>query len=456
MLSFFLRLLPLLLVIHITNGCRRNSQCASGWCEGGRFWRDGICKAKRKDLQPCHNRDSNSCESGICSHGRCGITRCQASSCNTDAHCSPDKWCKGAYAACRGKCQPKKPDGESCYNNDGGKCRSGICKCGTCGNGCSHDYFKLRKGLRCVQSQTFNEFDESKCKKAAKELGLTYGGSYYNNKEVPGCIFDHGSRGKVFFIKKSWRYLAHPKFSRNYAEICKRFKMTIGRKCNRKHNYVGRNRITDNAVCRIAAQELGLVFVYRKLGTRTYSSIKAEESWRYNRRYPNDIPKCTFINDGKSQVKFDITDWSGTSTKYTEICRGWEWNRGYDTSQRPYIRQRVDGVACGTHNDCLNGVCTCGVCGFPGFYCGQYGLESQANFCADIDHTSYRHICNGTKQDCIVKGKKKCSKDAKCYGLMYHAGSWTPHFKGLMMCTSRKMTQLRTMHGWTTYMLKLK
>ena len=34
--------------------------------------------------------------------------------------------------------------------------------------------------------------------------------------------------------------------------------MTIGRKCNRKHNYVGRNRITDNAVCRIAAQELGL------------------------------------------------------------------------------------------------------------------------------------------------------------------------------------------------------
>ena len=59
------------------------------------------------------------------------------------------------------------------------------------------------------------------------------------------------------------------------------------------------------------------------------------------------------------------------------------------------------------------------------------------------------NICNGQKNDCVAKGKAKCSKDKKCFGIMYNAASWGPHFKGVKVCASRRMAKKG---DWFTYL----
>ena len=65
----------------------------------------------------------------------------------------------------------------------------------------------------------------------------------------------------------------------------------------------------------------------------------------------------------------------------------------------------------------------------------------EGKFCKDINDLDYRNICDGSKDDCVLKGKEKCSKDPNCYGIMYNDHSWTAHFKGVMTCTSMALVE---------------
>ena len=58
-------------------------------------------------------------------------------------------------------------------------------------------------------------------------------------------------------------------------------------------------------------------------------------------------------------------------------------------------------------------------------------------------------ICDGSKLDCVAKGKEKCTLDPNCFGIMYHGGSWSPYFKGVRLCTSKK---LEPKGDWNVYM----
>ena len=82
----------------------------------------------------------------------------------------------------------------------------------------------------------------------------------------------------------------------------------------------------------------------------------------------------------------------------------------------------------------------------------KYEGEVTSDYCADnSDPEEYKNICDGTKNDCVVKGKAKCSNDVKCMGIMYNAASWGPYYKGVKVCTSRRMTKKG---DWFTYLKK--
>ena len=51
------------------------------------------------------------------------------------------------------------------------------------------------------------------------------------------------------------------------------------------------------------------------------------------------------------------------------------------------------------------------------------------------DSYDEKNICNGTKIDCVKKGKEKCMSDRKCYGIMYNWW-WAKKEKGVKICTS--------------------
>ena len=52
-------------------------------------------------------------------------------------------------------------------------------------------------------------------------------------------------------------------------------------------------------------------------------------------------------------------------------------------------------------------------------------------FCKN--HYDNKNICDGTKNDCVLKGKEMCHPH--CYGIMYNSG-WASAFKGVKVCTS--------------------
>ena len=51
------------------------------------------------------------------------------------------------------------------------------------------------------------------------------------------------------------------------------------------------------------------------------------------------------------------------------------------------------------------------------------------------DQLSEEDICNGSKNDCLMKGKEICMSDRKCYGIMYN-GLWSHANSGVKICTS--------------------
>ena len=69
--------------------------------------------------------------------------------------------------------------------------------------------------------------------------------------------------------------------------------------------------------------------------------------------------------------------------------------------------------------------------------CHEYD-ETRVDWCAD--HYDLYNICNGSRNDCLKKGKAKCDKDWACHGIMFHAG-WARSHKGVKVCKSQRMTR---------------
>ena len=81
--------------------------------------------------------------------------------------------------------------------------------------------------------------------------------------------------------------------------------------------------------------------------------------------------------------------------------------------------------------------------------CKAYREEITTEWCADhADNDDYMGICDGSKRDCVARGKEKCTLDPDCFGIMYHGGSWGPHYKGVKVC---KSTILETKGDWDVY-----
>ena len=83
--------------------------------------------------------------------------------------------------------------------------------------------------------------------------------------------------------------------------------------------------------------------------------------------------------------------------------------------------------------------------------CVGYQEEVTAYWCDDNsdcngDYKDYKGICNGSKTDCVAKGKEKCLSDPSCFGIMYHAGA-----KALKVCTSKRLV-VKPERDWDVYM----
>ena len=59
-------------------------------------------------------------------------------------------------------------------------------------------------------------------------------------------------------------------------------------------------------------------------------------------------------------------------------------------------------------------------------------------------------MCDGTKNDCVLKGKEMCQSDPNCYGIMYNSG-WTSNFKGVKVCTSSTL-QEKPEKDWSVFL----
>ena len=138
-------LYSLLTLVSIVQNCRKNSDCASGWCEGGTFWKSGRCDPKRGDGEACRKSwnsqcDDNSCRAGYSTCGVCGKAG-NGNTCSSNSDCSTG-WCSGQVTwSCRGKCSspPDVSDGQPCRKGWNGHCDDNTCKskfstCGICGN----------------------------------------------------------------------------------------------------------------------------------------------------------------------------------------------------------------------------------------------------------------------------------------------------------------------------------
>ena len=51
------------------------------------------------------------------------------------------------------------------------------------------------------------------------------------------------------------------------------------------------------------------------------------------------------------------------------------------------------------------------------------------------DHYDIHDICDGTKSDCVKKGKEICLSDSDCFGIMYNY-EWDHWKYGVKICTS--------------------
>ena len=66
------------------------------------------------------------------------------------------------------------------------------------------------------------------------------------------------------------------------------------------------------------------------------------------------------------------------------------------------------------------------------------------------DNYDNQNICDGTKNDCVSKGKEICWLDLNCYGIMYNS-AWSSGKKGVKMCTSSTL-QEKPQKDWSVFM----
>ena len=72
--------------------------------------------------------------------------------------------------------------------------------------------------------------------------------------------------------------------------------------------------------------------------------------------------------------------------------------------------------------------------------------------CKDVVSLSeYKNICDGSKTDCVLKGKEKCHSDPSCLGVMYNGASWGPHFKGVKVCKTKTLIA-KPGKDWSVYL----
>ena len=64
---------------------------------------------------------------------------------------------------------------------------------------------------------------------------------------------------------------------------------------------------------------------------------------------------------------------------------------------------------------------------------------------------AWKNICDGSKTDCLLKGKEKCNSDPNCHGIMYHPGYWSKDNKGVLSCTSKTLRD-QPPKDWSVYL----
>ena len=66
------------------------------------------------------------------------------------------------------------------------------------------------------------------------------------------------------------------------------------------------------------------------------------------------------------------------------------------------------------------------------------------------EHYDKKNICDGTKNDCVLKGMELCWSDLNCYGIMYHPG-WASSLKGVKICTSSTLRE-KPEKDWSVFL----
>ena len=86
-------------------------------------------------------------------------------------------------------------------------------------------------------------------------------------------------------------------------------------------------------------------------------------------------------------------------------------------------------------------------------FCYKEEITPQSGkICKDHEYNGkYGNICDGSKTDCVLKGKEKCHSDPNCHGIMYNGGSWGQTFKGVKVCKTKTLVA-KPDKAWNVYL----
>ena len=87
--------------------------------------------------------------------------------------------------------------------------------------------------------------------------------------------------------------------------------------------------------------------------------------------------------------------------------------------------------------------------------CYQEEITPQeGKWCEDNEDLSeYLNICDGSKTDCVLKGKEKCHSDPNCHGVMFPSGTgawWGQAYKGVKICKTKTLVA-KPAKDWSVY-----
>ena len=64
----------------------------------------------------------------------------------------------------------------------------------------------------------------------------------------------------------------------------------------------------------------------------------------------------------------------------------------------------------------------------------------------------YLNICDGSKTDCVLKGKEICHSDPNCHGIMYRGDWFGPMYKGVYVCRTRTLVAENQREEYSVYL----